>query len=276
MTQPKVSIVIPCYNKAECIGNTFDSILNQDLDNIELILINDGSTDSTRDIMAEYETKFKARGYEATIIDQMNQGLSATVCTGLKSATGDYVCQIDADDLIDPKYVSIMAGWLTENLDYDWVACDMMHIDEHSTAYYQTFPLGENEDCKIEKWLFKKILLSICVYMIRANYLKSCGVVDSFYIGREGSQETQIFFPLVLGKGKIKYFRMPLYKRLFFDSENHLSYHRNYNCAIEHYSAWHITPAKVISRLSINEKNKQRLLGILEIEKSICNVLTAF
>ena len=124
MTKPqsKTSMVIPCYNKEESISRMFDSILAQEWDNIELILVNDGSTDGTRGIITEYEPKFLERGYEVVIIDQDNQDVAAAVRNGLLRVTGEYVCQVDADDELDPRYVSMMAGWLDEHLWYEWAA----------------------------------------------------------------------------------------------------------------------------------------------------------
>ena len=62
-TQGKVSMVMPCYNKVDYIAEMFDSIISQEWDNIELILVNDGSTDGTREVIAEYEQRFSARGF---------------------------------------------------------------------------------------------------------------------------------------------------------------------------------------------------------------------
>ena len=67
-------MVVPCYNKVEYIGEMLDSVIAQKWDNIEVILVNDGSTDGTREAIAEYEPKLKTRGYETVIIDQENAG----------------------------------------------------------------------------------------------------------------------------------------------------------------------------------------------------------
>ena len=122
--QSKVSMIVTCYNKVKYIGEMFDSIISQEWNNIELILVNDGSTDGTRDVITEYESKFYKRGYDVVIIDQENEGVCAATKAGLSCITGKYVCIVDADDELDPKYISTMAGWLEEHNDTDYCICD--------------------------------------------------------------------------------------------------------------------------------------------------------
>ena len=110
--QSKVSMVMPCYNKVDYIGEMFQSIVDQVWNNIELILVNDGSTDGTREVIAKWEPKFKERGYEVVIVDQENAGVCAAPKAGLERISGGYVSVVDADDMLAREYVSVMAGWL--------------------------------------------------------------------------------------------------------------------------------------------------------------------
>lgn len=260
--QSKVSIVIPCYNKLNDIANMFDSIIAQKWDNIEVILVNDGSTDGTRDVIADYELLFHTRGFETVIIDQINQGLSAAVRNGLMRITGEYVCQIDADDELSQDYVSTMAGWLDEHLDYDWAACDMTFVTKSAVFNESAFPQGVELDCSLEKFIFWKIQPSICKYLIRASYLRSCNVLNHFYAGRGGSQESQMFFPLVVGGGKLKHFETPLYKAIYQQLENHLSYVHDFKAAIRYYNEWYVPVKETIMHLPFVEGKKHRLVAI--------------
>ena len=266
--QPKVSIVIPCYNKEKWIGGMFDSILAQEWDNIELILVNDGSTDDTRNIIAEYEPKFISRGYEVVIIDQENQGVAASVRNGLIRLTGEYVCQVDADDELDPRYVSMMAGWLDKNKEYDWTACDMILVRENSTAYIQVFPNGVKSDCNIER-----ILLSddkdVWIYMIRSSYLRHCKVVELFYTGRDCNQEPQLFIPLLWGRGKIKHFREPLYRYNRCEFIAHRSYRDSYEKAKQRWYGFIQAFNEIINTTPFNEKYKKKLCAISELQHSV-------
>ena len=268
--QSKASMVISCYNKEKLIGGMFESILAQEWNNIELILVNDGSIDKTRDIIAEYEPKFRARGFEVVIIDQENQGVSAAVRKGLMRVSGDYVCLPDADDELDPRYISMMAGWLEGNLEYDWAVCDAIRVGEDFTIYHQTFSKGEQEIYKLKNWIFWKIQRGIWVYLVRTEYLKRCNVLELFYIGRDGNQEPQFVFPLALGGGKIKYFREPLYTHITTDDHaTHRSYIKNYESSNRRWSGFIRALNEIIHRLPVNDNEKLCLCAMSELNHTI-------
>jgi glycosyltransferase involved in cell wall biosynthesis len=96
----KLSVVIPCYNVARYARAAVMSALNQTLRDIEVIVINDGSTDDTRDVLRTIETLNDPR---LKIIDQPNGGLAAARNTGIKAATGEYIAFLDGDDLWYPE-----------------------------------------------------------------------------------------------------------------------------------------------------------------------------
>ena len=95
---PKISIIIPVYNVAEYLPKCLDSILTQTLSDIEIICINDGSTDNSGDILQNYATKDN----RIKIIKQNNQGISAARNAGLKIVQSEYVMFVDSDDYIAP------------------------------------------------------------------------------------------------------------------------------------------------------------------------------
>lgn len=97
MSEIKISIIIPIFNAAKYLSRCLDSILNQDYKNLEIICINDGSTDESLTILHIYEKKDK----RLKIISQFNQGAAAARNRGLKAATGEYISFIDADDYLE-------------------------------------------------------------------------------------------------------------------------------------------------------------------------------
>jgi glycosyltransferase involved in cell wall biosynthesis len=215
--QPKVSIVIPCYNKEKYIGKMFDSILAQKWDAIELILVNDGSTDGTREVISKYESKFHKRGFEVVVVDQENRGLPGAVYEGLKRISGEYVCQVDADDELDPEYISIMAGWLQNNPDYDWVVCDILYIYEDGREEHYSFlnPMYPEElllSNYTRSFLLGKVLNTVHEYMARTDYVKRSGVIKNYCTERYRTQEQQWVIPLAVTEGKLKYIPQPLYR----------------------------------------------------------------
>ena len=97
----KVSIIVPIYNTEKYLKACLDSILGQTYKNLEIILVDDGSADSSGQIIDNYAKK----DHRIKVIHQKNQGQSAARNNGLKEATGDYIGFIDSDDKIDPTFV---------------------------------------------------------------------------------------------------------------------------------------------------------------------------
>ena len=100
---PKVSVIIPIYNVEKDLPRCLDSVLAQSLADIEIICINDGSTDSSGEILHRYAKKDK----RIKVLTQKNKGLSATRNRGLDEAKGAYVFFLDSDDYLHPQALEI-------------------------------------------------------------------------------------------------------------------------------------------------------------------------
>lgn len=94
---PKVTIIVPCYNASKYLRRCMDSLINQTLKDIEIIAINDGSTDDTLDILQEYAYTDK----RVILIDKVNEGWGVAMNLGIASAQGEYIGEVDADDWVD-------------------------------------------------------------------------------------------------------------------------------------------------------------------------------
>lgn len=94
---PKVSIIVPIYNVEPYLRQCLDSLVNQTYKNIEIICVDDGSTDASSEILTEYALKSS----KVRVIRQENSGLSAARNVGFSFATGKYVMYVDSDDWID-------------------------------------------------------------------------------------------------------------------------------------------------------------------------------
>ena len=120
---PLVSIIIPNYNHAKYVGDAICSVLNQDYRDFEIIVVDDGSTDNSREVI----TKF---GEQVRYIWQENQGLSAARNTGIKSAKGSVIGVLDADDMYEPAFLTTMISALRENPDADGIYCGYQFVDQ--------------------------------------------------------------------------------------------------------------------------------------------------
>ena len=109
-----VSIIIPVYNVRPYLAEALDSVLNQSYDNLEIIIIDDGSTDGSGELCDKYQKKDK----RVRVIHQENRGISSTRNAGLEVMTGEVVAFLDSDDAYHPDYVrTMMTAMLRENAD---------------------------------------------------------------------------------------------------------------------------------------------------------------
>ena len=122
---PKISVILPCYNVAPYIGACLDSLLNQTLVDIEIICVDDKSTDDTLDIIQKHvkrDTRIKL------IAQQKNQGVSAARNAGLDVATGEYIGFVDPDDYVDLDFYEKLYNTAKQE-DADIVKADLVIVD---------------------------------------------------------------------------------------------------------------------------------------------------
>jgi glycosyltransferase involved in cell wall biosynthesis len=114
MNKPLISVILPVYNMGELVAGAIDSILSQTAINFELIVLNDGSTDNTADVLAAY-----AQRDERVVIvtNDHNLGLIRTLNIGLDRARGDYIARQDADNRSFSDRLSLQAAYLDEHAD---------------------------------------------------------------------------------------------------------------------------------------------------------------
>ncbi len=126
--QPLVSIIIPAYNCAGLISQTLDSVFAQDYSNFEIIIVNDGSTDKTAEVVDEY---IRRSGSEKIkYYYQANGGVSAGRATGILTAKGKYIALLDADDLWTKDKLTKTVAFLESHPEAGMVFSDMEEFSE--------------------------------------------------------------------------------------------------------------------------------------------------
>lgn len=123
-----VTIIIPTYNYARYIRRAVDSALGQSYANIEVIVVDDGSTDDTQAVTAEYGDRIR-------YIRQENQGAAAARNRGLAEAKGDYIAFLDADDMYLPDNISEKINFLTTHDQYAWCYSNWAWVHENGETY---------------------------------------------------------------------------------------------------------------------------------------------
>ena len=133
--RPSVTIITPAYNRADFLPETIESVLQQDYSDIEYLVINDGSTDNTNEVLGKYSGKI-------AILNQNNMGENATVNRGLRLAKGDIICVVNSDDPLLPGAVSQAVGYLCNRPDCLAAYPDWQEIDGNGDVI-KTFELPE-------------------------------------------------------------------------------------------------------------------------------------
>ena len=162
---PKVSVIIPTYNLSNMLEDTVRSVLSQSFTDFEVIVIDDGSTDDTRAVIAGI------RDSRVKYFYKQNGGVSAARNYGLSKATGVYIAFLDHDDLWPPNFLEVMASHLESKTDYGVVYCPLTVMRSDGTVIKSY----KAESCRsgwITVDLFKKSMVWTSTAVIRASMLK--------------------------------------------------------------------------------------------------------
>lgn len=114
---PLISIIVPCYNQAQYLDECLQSVFDQTYENWECIIVNDGGTDNTDDVVKQWlanDVRFK-------YFVKVNGGVASARNFGIEKASGTWILPLDADDLINPKYLQLASEKFPEN--YDIIYC---------------------------------------------------------------------------------------------------------------------------------------------------------
>ena len=125
MTGPKVSVYVPCHNYGRYVDRAIQSVLKQTLDDWELLLIDDGSTDETSQVLAKYRGHPRIR-----LVEQENKGLIVTNNIAVRLANGPYVMRLDADDYLDENILTVLSSVLDRMPDVGFVYPDYFLVDD--------------------------------------------------------------------------------------------------------------------------------------------------
>lgn len=167
----KVSVIVPCYNQAQFLAETLDSVLAQTHENWECIIVNDGSTDNTETVAMDYCDRDKRFVYHK----KENGGLSSARNAGLDMAQGDYVQFLDSDDILLPNKFAYQIQNL-EDVSSDFSVCNyLLFSNNQQETFEQCHSLrGEYElthDGLLYNWNKTFVFPPIC-YLIRLDFLR--------------------------------------------------------------------------------------------------------
>lgn len=162
---PKVSLIIPVYNVEGYLEKALSSVERQTMENIEVIIVNDGSTDGSCKII----DKFCERNRNFVVINQENKGLSAARNVGLNASEGKYIAFMDSDDYIEPNFIECLYSAAVKN-DADIVCCNFnYYFPEKNVKIYM--PLTSIPGTFSNTKALKKLILDFGVHYFAWNKL---------------------------------------------------------------------------------------------------------
>lgn len=174
---PLVSIVIPVYNGQEFLKDTLDSLITITYPTFEVLLIDDGSTDTSKKMCEEFS---KLHSFARTLTQHANKGLADTLNFGIAQATGEYIARINQDDIIMPDRLTDQVAFLESHPDHVAIGSAIRMFDnEGRTIDNLTFP-QTNEQIK-KNWLIFSPFADPAVIYRKSAFLKTIGYEKSFW-----------------------------------------------------------------------------------------------
>jgi len=131
-----VTVIIPCYNREKFVGATIESVLAQTWRSIEIIVIDDGSTDRSREILESYRPRVVLLEHPG----RANRGQAASINLGLKHSVGQYLGVLDADDLYTPRIIEKQVQFLNQHANFGLVYVNCALIDSAGDYLYDLYP----------------------------------------------------------------------------------------------------------------------------------------
>lgn len=251
-SSPLITVIVPVYNAEKYLAKCIDSILSQELgqgDSIEIILINDGSTDNSREICDFYADTYS----NIRIVHKKNERVSSARNTGIRMANGRYISFIDSDDWVEHKMYLCMSKKL-KKYDLDFVMCDFIRKGSIEEPVTQNIESGFYNKEKIESEIFNKLIMyddinlpanvSNCTCIFNKKFLLEN---DIFYDEDIHYCEDLLFGTKTMYYAKKIYYLKGYYFYNYFENSNSTT--RSYN-----YNKW-VNYLKINTRLNENFSN---------------------
>lgn len=231
----KVSVVIPIYNVEDYLEECLDGVVNQTLTDIEIICINDGSTDSSLEILNEYASNDK----RITVIDQENGGHAVATNRGMKLAKGEYLYLMDSDDIIDIHTLEETVK-IADERDVDFVIFQAInyYMDTGEYKEQENYSMNELADFvadSVFNWKdIKEYIFSITVTPWSKIYKREFIEKNNCEFPEGLVFDDNIFFWEVLFSAeRITFYRKHLFTRRWHSASSTMSGNRNFLDSIE-------------------------------------------
>lgn len=174
MTPGLISVIVPCYNQGIYLKETIQSALASSYRPIEILIINDGSTDHSLEIAKELEAQYP----EVRVLDQVNAGVTKARNAGIAAAHGEYLLPLDGDDLISPDYIKQGLAILTTRPEVKVVYCQAEKFSDSGRKPWKLKPFSLQQ-------LAKDNMIFVSALFRKADALAVGGFSEDMQLGRE-------------------------------------------------------------------------------------------
>ena len=223
----KISIIIPVYNTAKYLKRCLDSVLAQSYKDFEMVIINDGSTDNSEQIINEYKDKYPDL---ISYYNKPNTGVASTRNFGIEKAKGEYIMFLDSDDYIDKVLLKTLEQYT--NKDIDLIKFKLQRVDEEGKTLEivpgATFEETTGEDGFNKLYSTDVLLDSPCVYLIKKEIFAKNNL--KFTVGTEHEDFGLIPFIIVLAKTMVS---VNFYGYFYIQSDNSITRNEDYKRTIK-------------------------------------------
>lgn len=262
-TKPLVSVITPCYNGERFITQWADNLAIQDYPNVEVIFVNDGSSDGSATAFQKESERLQQRGYQLYYIEKQNGGAADAVNYGLMAVSGEYLMLLDMDDFLFPENISAKANYLLEHKDVDMVRNNGYMVRENNLEDRSSL-FGEGIDrfnpFQLNDLLNMQILPYPGSYMVRAEALFSNLKNRKIYVSPYG-QNLQILITVAY-YGKAGYIDRPLMK--YVNYAKSLSHTHSFERRLELYNGFMGNVIGTLSSLDIPKDEKRKHIDTVE------------
>lgn len=259
MNDPLISVIIPIYNQERYLSATLESVMHQTYQNLEIILIDDGSTDGTTLICRKYADQ-DAR---IRVITQSNKGPAAARNQGILAAKGEWICLLDADDIMDRERIVKQYAVFKADPTIDVVYTALKLIDQEG------LPIGEmhSQDYPAENFLAEMLFRNRIPTSSLIMAKREC-FADLHYNEKFSHAEDYELMIRLAHHYRFKYIDLPLtsYRRHQHNLSNNLASHREAEQKVlQQYDPAQI--AQIVSQTTLAEEEKNLLLGKIFFKK---------
>lgn len=267
VSSPLVSFVMPIYNAEKYLVEAVSSVLNQTYKNIELIAVNDGSSDSSVEILKSFADKDR----RLKIINQKNTGIVGALNNGIKNANGEFIARADADDVCFLQRIEKQLPLISRNPDVVLVYSGFEVIDENSEFMYREIVPTRDSDIKRTMLLYNPIghgtvLMRKSTVLKLGGYSDKCGPTEDYELWTRMSKEGEF-----IGLEDLLYRWRQNRKGITFTNNPAMQEHTKINLS----KYWDSTPVGILSRSQIIETGSYYLKNSLRYGPDTKNVVYA-